>query len=212
LRSKGGKARTPPTRYPDFMHPLRIAALWALLVLPAAAQTPLDPAVLAKANAGDPAAQLAAGEALSRSAAALTDADDRATALAGAAAWFRKAAEQNNLTAEIRLAEAFRDGRGLPRDPAQAAVWYRRAAEQGDTGAQATLGVLYSMGQGVPQDDAEAYFWFDAAALTPGPSQQKYAANRQAVGMRVTADQLADEQKRLKKWKAAHPLPVAPAN
>ncbi|MDR3473771.1 MAG: tetratricopeptide repeat protein [Devosia sp.] len=192
------------------MHALRIAALTALLALSAAAQSPLDPALLAKANAGDPSAQLAAGEALTRTAAALTDPDDRDAALAQAAIWYRKAADQNNLASELRLAEAFRDGRGLPRDPAQAAIWYRKAAEQGDSSAQATLGVLYSLGHGVPQDDAEAYFWFDVASLTPGPGQQKCAANRQAIGMRITADQFADEQKRLKSWKTTHPQPNLP--
>jgi hypothetical protein len=89
----------------------------------------------------------------------------------------------------------------------QAAVWYRKAAEQGDVGAQGTLGVLYSMGQGVPHDDVEAYFWFDLAASEKGPNQEKYAANRQMIGMRITADELADVQDRVAAWKAAHPRP-----
>lgn len=89
----------------------------------------------------------------------------------------------------------------------QAAGWYGKAAEQGDADAQATLGTLYSMGQGVPHDDAEAYFWFDLAADVKGPHQQKYSANRQMIGERITADELADVEERVAAWKAAHPRP-----
>jgi TPR repeat protein len=93
----------------------------------------------------------------------------------------------------------------VPRDKVKAAEWYRKAAEQGNTGAQGTLAMLYTMGQGVPQDDAEAYFWFDLAASAESPNQERYVTNRQNVGTRITADQLAAVQQRLRKWKAAHP-------
>jgi TPR repeat protein len=116
----------------------------------------------------------------------------------------RKAAEQGLVAAEVRLAECYRDGRGVGRDAAQAAQWYRRAADAGDTTAQGTLGTMYAMGLGVERDDAEAYFWFDLAAGADGPNQQKYAANRQQVGTRITVEELAEVQRRVKKWRAAH--------
>jgi hypothetical protein len=87
---------------------------------------------------------------------------------------------------------------------AQAAVWYRKVAEQGDPTAQATLGSLYSVGQGVTRDDVEAFFWFDLAASAPGPNQDRFAANRQIVGTRITADEVALARQRVAKWKAAH--------
>jgi hypothetical protein len=87
----------------------------------------------------------------------------------------------------------------------QAAEWYRKAADQGDVGAQATMGTLYSMGQGVEQSYAEAYYWLDLAAAVKGPKQEQYAANRQMIGLHITADELADVQDREAKWKAAHP-------
>ena len=119
-----------------------------------------------------------------------------------AADWYRKAAEQKSIDAELHLAALYRDGgNGFPRDMAQAAAWYTKATEQG------ALGVLYSMGQGVPRDDVEAYFWFDLAASVNGPSQEKYAANRQMIGERITADELANVQDRVAAWKAAHPRP-----
>jgi TPR repeat protein len=181
--------------------------LIAMLVLTggllcAAAQTPeVDPGVLAKANAGDAAAQVQAGE----SCAAAHD-------FAQAVAWYTKAANQgsgkDSISGEIHLAALYRDGgKGFPRDMTQAAAWYRKAADQGDAAAQGTMGMLYMLGQGVERSDVEAYYWLDLAAAVQGPQQAQYAANRQAVGTRITADELADVEDRVAKWKAAHPRP-----
>ncbi|HEX4030573.1 MAG TPA: hypothetical protein VHX20_09425 [Terracidiphilus sp.] len=155
----------------------------------------VDPAVLARANAGDAAAEVQAGE----SCAAAHD-------LAQAAGWYTKAAEQGNIPGEIHMAVLYRDGgKGFARDMAQAAGWYRKAADQGDAAAQATLGMLYTMGLGAPRSDVEAYYWLDLAASVKSPNQAQYAANRQVVGTRITADELASVQDRVAKWKAAHP-------
>jgi len=185
------------------------AAASALAVAQAASQAPtIDAGLLAKANAGDATAQVALGEGYAQAATIAHDKVQIASDYTQAAAWYRKAADQNNIDGELHLAALYRDGgKGFPRDMEQAAVWYRKAAEQGDVGAQGTLGVLYSMGQGVPHDDVEAYFWFDLAASEKGPNQEKYAANRQMIGMRITADELADVQDRVAAWKAAHPRP-----
>ena len=168
----------------------------------------IDPALLARANAGDAAAQVQAGERCVRAAAVEQDREQAAKDTEQAAAWYRKAAEQNNLAGELHLAALYRDGgKGFARDMAQAAGWYRMAAEQGDADAQATLGVLYSMGQGVPQSDVEAYFWLDLAVNDP--NQEKYAANRQMIGTHITADELTGIADRVAAWKAAHPRPNA---
>ncbi len=181
----------------------------ALAVAQAASQAPtIDAGLLAKANAGDATAQVAVGESYAQAATIAHDKVQIASDYTQAAAWYRKAADQNNIDGELHLAALFRDGgKGFPRDIEQAAVWYRKAAEQGDVGAQGTLGVLYSMGQGVPRDDVEAYFWFDLAASEKGPNQEKYVANRQTIGTLITADELADVEDRVAAWKAAHPRP-----
>ena len=165
------------------------AFAWALI--PSLAQTAgIDPALLAKANAGDAAAQVLVGESYAAGKGGAHT--DLAEDYKQAAAWYRKAAEQGSIAGELRIAALYRDGgKGVPRDMAQAAAWYRKAAEQGDVGAQATLGVLYSMGQGVPHNDVEAYYWLDLAAQVKGPNQEKYAANRQMAGTHITADELA---------------------
>lgn len=158
----------------------------------------IDPGLLAKADAGDPAAQVAVGE---KYAAGVDVAQD----LKQAAEWYRKASGQGSVTGQIHLAECYRDGRGVARDKAQAAGWYRKAADQGDPSAQGTLAMLYVMGQGVPQSDVEAYYWLDLAAAVKTPRQDQYVANRQNVGTRITVEELQAVQDRVAKWKAAHP-------
>ena len=159
----------------------------------------VDAALLAKANSGDAAAQVAVGDCYADGKGVVRD-------YAQAAEWYRKAANKRDISGEVHLAGLYRDGgKNFPRDMAQAAEWYRKAADQGDVGAQGTMGTLYSMGQGVQQNYAEAYYWLDLAAAVKGPKQEQYAANRQMIGAHITADELADVQDREAKWKAAHP-------
>lgn len=191
---------------------LALAAIAAGAMLPAFAQSAgVDAAVLAKAKAGAAAAQIQMGDQSRAAAAAVAhDSDLAADNYNAAAAWYRKAADQGSLTAQLRLAELYRDGgKGFPRDLTQAAVWYRKAAEQGDVGAQATLATLYSIGQGVAQSYVEAYYWLDLAASVKGPKQEQYAQNRQAIGAHITTDELDAIQDRVAKWLAAHPRPTA---
>jgi hypothetical protein len=197
---------------------LIIVAMFLGTLLSAPAQTAtqtagsnpgIDPAMQAKANAGDAAAQVALGEHYAQAAATDHDKTQMVGDYQQELAWYRKAADQNDISGEMHIAALYRDGGGktIPRDMEQAAAWYRRAADQGDPTAQATLGVLYSFGQGVPQDYVEAYFWLDLAASVSGPNQEKYAANRQMVGQHLTTDQVSDVQDRVAAWKAAHPRP-----
>lgn len=188
-----------------------LAMLFASALVPALAQTAssptagVDPAVAAKANAGDVAAQVLVGDSVAAGNGQARTAKQLAEDYKQAAEWYRKAAEKGDIAGEMRLAALYRDGRGVAHDMAQAAEWYRKAAEQGDATAQATLGVLYSLGQGVPHNDVEAYYWLDLAAAVKGPNQEKYAANRQMIGTHITADELADVEERAAKWLAAHP-------
>lgn len=177
-----------------------LATLQLAALLSASAQAAaIDPALLAKAQAGDPVSEVLVGESYAEGKLVAKD-------LKTAAAWYRRAADQGSISAERHLAALYRDGgKGFPRDMAQAAIWYAKAAEQGDVTAQATLGLLYSIGQGLPQNNVEAYFWLDLAASVPGPSQQQYAANRQMIGSRLTTDELAEAGERVAQWLAAHP-------
>ena len=173
------------------------AAAFALL---AAGQTAgIDPALLAKANAGDAAAQVSVGESYAAGTGVARD-------YRVAAEWYKKAADTGAIAGELRLAALYRDGgTDFARDMTQAAEWYRKAADQGDVSAQATMGTLCSMGQGVEQNYVEAYYWLDLAAAVNGPKQAQYATYRQMMGAHITTDELAEIQDRETKWKATHP-------
>ena len=190
------------------MNPVQLLVAFVVGVggLSSLAQVPtIDSALQARADAGDASAQVSLGEQYAKAAGSEQNSDAATEDWNKAAEWYINAAAQSNVPAEVHLAECYAYGHGVPRDKVQAAQWYRKAAEQGDAGAQGTLAMLYTMGQGVPQDDAEAYFWFDLAASTDSPNQERYVTNRQNVGARITANDLAAVQERLRKWKAAHP-------
>jgi TPR repeat protein len=186
-----------------------LAVLFASALSPAFTQTPvihypgIDAALLSRANAGDAASQIEVGDGYKEGMVVEKD-------YTQAAAWYGKAADQGRTDAMVRIAGLYRDGdKSFSRDMDQAVAWYRKAAELWDADAQATLGVLYSMGQGVPHSDADAYYWFYLAAKVKGPKQEKYAASRQLMGARITADEQEDAEKRANLWVDAHPLKKA---
>jgi TPR repeat protein len=161
--------------------------------------TGMDAALLAKANGGDLAAEVAVGESYEAGKGVPKD-------LQQAAAWYQKAADRKDIAGELHLAALYRDGgTGFARDMAQAAEWYRKAADQGDVEAQATMGTLYSMGQGVAVNYTEAYYWLYLAAAVKGPKQEMYAAHRQMMGEHITIDEQNAALERAAAWKAAHP-------
>jgi uncharacterized protein len=52
-----------------------------------------------------------------------------------AAEWYRKAAAQGHVQAQVNLAIMYLSGDGVEQDKTAAAEWFTRAAEQGDGGA-----------------------------------------------------------------------------
>ena len=117
----------------------------------------IDPALMAKASAGNPEAQFQVGAKYELGARVTKDP-------ARAAAWYRKAADQGFPQAEHSLGLLYEFGNGVPADPATAAQWYRKAAEQGFAPAQFSLGLCYVHGKGVPQDFGQALAWYGKAA------------------------------------------------
>jgi TPR repeat protein len=100
--------------------------------------------------------------------------------------WYRKAAEQGHVEAQLRV--AFQYQYGSSKDYAGAAKWYRKAAEQGNANAQNTLGIMYNDGQGVPQDYAEAAKWYRKAAEQGSEVGQVNLANKYYDGQGVPQD------------------------
>jgi len=54
-------------------------------------------------------------------------------------AWYRRAAEQGNASAQYNLWVCYKNGQGVGKDLQEAAAWYHRAKEQGATSAASSL-------------------------------------------------------------------------
>ena len=84
--------------------------------------------------------------------------------LAAAAKWYRKAADQGEVTAQAHLGRLYLVGAGVPKDPMQTAKWSIKGASQGNALAETNLGYMALEGFGGPADPAGAAGWFRKAA------------------------------------------------
>ena len=89
--------------------------------------------------------------------------------------WYRKAAEQGDITAQYHLGDCYYYGNGVPKNRSEAAKWFRKAAEQGNAAAQYMTGVC-SLGERPNFDYTKAAKWFRNAA------EQGYAKAQYALG------------------------------
>ena len=97
--------------------------------------------------------------------------DDAAVRQAGAI-WCQKASAQGNGAATYRLAEAYLNGIGEPKDARRALGLLELAANQGDKEAAAELARQYRQGGAFPEDAGKSLAWTQrAAALGDGYSQ-----------------------------------------
>jgi len=78
--------------------------------------------------------------------------------------WFRKAAEQGFVDAQMNLGVCYGKGEGVEKDEAEAVKWWRKAAEQGNAHAQFNVALAYGRGEGVAKDEAEGIWWLRKAA------------------------------------------------
>ncbi len=112
--------------------------------------------------------------------------------------WTRLAAEQGNVRGQSLLGAIYYNGHGVEQDYGEAARWARLAAEQGDAGAQMLLGMSYLSGTGVAQDDISAYVWLTLA--DSGGGIQGVSALRDRLAQRLTPEQVAEAQARVRDW------------
>ncbi len=117
--------------------------------------------------------------------------------------WYRKAAEQGNVSAQSSLGIFYTTGRGVPQDDAEAVGWWHKAAEQGHANAQYNLGFMYGTGKGVPQDYVQAHLWYNLAAsrLPPGKDHDKAVKNRDIVAEKMTPAQISEAKKLAREWR-----------
>ncbi|MNG16519.1 Localization factor PodJL [compost metagenome] len=106
--------------------------------------------------------------------------------------WYRKAAEQGDVSAQHNIGVMYAQGVGVIKDVKQAVSWYRKAAEKGHASAQFNLGVMYFLGEGVQQDNSNAYVWLSVGVANGSPDPQEL---RDSVAKKLTQPQLASAQK-----------------
>jgi hypothetical protein len=110
-------------------------------------------------------------------------------------------AARGHAIAQAYLGYQYQYGLGVPKSYEEAARWYFCAAEQGEPSAQFFLGQLYDRGQGVPEDPVEAEKWLDLAAAHAPPDRRDYwATMRDAIGSKMTLDELAQGRRRAVAW------------
>ena len=68
------------------------------------------------------------------------------------------------VTADVYLANAYLQSKGVPLDYDEATHWMKEAAEHGNRQAQVNLGSMYRDGRGTSQDYGEAMYWYRKAA------------------------------------------------
>jgi uncharacterized protein len=85
--------------------------------------------------------------------------------LATAVFWLEKSAAQGERVGERGLADRYRTGTGVAKDPVRALELYRSAANKGDADAESWVGDAYENGWGgVRKDWSEALKWYVKAA------------------------------------------------
>jgi TPR repeat protein len=89
-----------------------------------------------------------------------------------AAKWYRIAANQGHVLAQVDLGKLYLEGKGVLQDAAEAEKWFRQAAERGYYGAQLALADLYTSGGAFPIDQKQAAFWYERAAVQGSPIGQ----------------------------------------
>ena len=84
--------------------------------------------------------------------------------VAGELETIKKAAEQGDVEAQLKLGTMYAQGEGVPEDDTKAVYWFHQAAEQGFVKAQLYLGIMYDNGLGVAEDVTKAVHWYRLAA------------------------------------------------
>lgn len=106
----------------------------------------------------------------------------------GEAAYDKKASEQGDPDAQVRLAQLYQEEVGMPQDYRKVVELYEKAAAQGNALAQVNLGWLYHEGKGVPQDYRKAAELYQKSADQGNAAGKAYLASQYAAGKGVPQD------------------------
>jgi TPR repeat protein len=98
--------------------------------------------------------------------------------------WYRKAAEQKEPHATCRVADLYRDGKGVSRDQEEAARWYQIEAEGKCSGAQLNLARIREAQSNMP----EALKWYRRSAEGGNANAQSRLGDLLSDGFSTTPD------------------------
>lgn len=81
--------------------------------------------------------------------------------------WYEKAAKQKHVQAQIKLADMYNNGQGIPKNQAYALGWYYAAAFQGNKSAYKPLSEMFLFGHGAIQNNDLAIYWYQKYESAP---------------------------------------------
>lgn len=88
--------------------------------------------------------------------------------------WYRKAADQGNVSAQYKLGYIYYCGEIVEKDYSQAMYWFLKAAAQGNSEAKGWIAFMYRLGEGVTVDYKKAEAIYQEAIATCQVDSQKY--------------------------------------
>jgi hypothetical protein len=106
--------------------------------------------------------------------------------LARALLW--RATALGNSDAQVRLADMYIYGQGVPQNCDQGLILLRSAAQKANPHAQSKLGVFYATGKCVSQDRVQAYRWL-TRALNNDQSSEWTERNRETVWRQMSPEE-----------------------
>ena len=120
--------------------------------------------------------------------------------------YYLTAAEKGHAEAQYSLGIMHQNGWGVPVNEEEGIKWYLLAADQAVVGAHLALGRVYAMDFSEKFDPVEAYKWFGLAAKS-GDLDAK--SKLDFIASRMSADQIAEADRRIDAWLASHKNLVA---
>ena len=118
-----------------------------------------------------------------------------------AAKWYLAAAKQGLPNAQVGIAFAYMQGRGIAKDCLEAVKWYKLSVEQGHALAQLNLGLMYATGWGVIQDYVQAHMWANIAVANGNEYGRKA---RDVLEKSMSLDQINEAKKLSWAWMWEH--------
>lgn len=124
-----------------------------------------------------------------------------------AAAWLRRAADQDHMNAQFMLGTMYIGGRrGMPQDDGEAAAWFHKAVEAGHPDAPFLLGNMYDEGRGVFKDRVLACMWYILAAQRASDrNREVYERVLKLQVSLLTRAEVVEAQRLARAWNEGHP-------